>query len=955
MRGHGTTLLVGLAIAVTASLGLPADIAAQTGTVEGEVVSARTGQPLANAQVYIPGTNIGRLSGRDGRFSIPNVPVGETVVRVQMLGYARADRTATVRAGETVSLNYQLEREAVGLDEVVVTGTAGQARRREVGNTIAQINVPDVTEPVINMDGLLAGRAAGVEVPLPTGQAGSGSAIRLRGNVSATMSNQPMIYIDGVRVRSDGYPKNMQVAGSTFRSSHNVSSPLNDLNPADIERIEIVRGPAATTLYGTEAAAGVIQIFTKRGAEGVASWTAQIDQGFDRLGQFGPDHVPYMYLDHWMQTGHRQRYSLSVSGGTDVVRYYASGQFRSMTGVIPNETEEGMVVRGNFAFTPLNNLNIDWNTSYTRNEVQNVASGNNGHAFLLNVFRQETNYLGSADPADISRFLDWEIGQELDRLVTGVTATYTPTQNFSNRFRLGMDRAAIDMQQLKPFGFVGLPQGRKSVRSWSDRTITAEYVGSLDLALTGDLRTRFSFGGQSATNEEVMVGGRADGFAGPVTPTLGGGAETLARESRLRVVNAGVFVENLIDFRDRYFITTGLRVDGNSAFGRDFGLQAYPKVSASYVVSDEAFWPQRLGEVKLRAAYGHAGRAPGAFDPVRTWSPVSWIGQVAFMPGNVGNPQLGPERTAETEVGVDAALFGGRLSTEFTYYHQETRDALMSVRQIPSLGFSSSQLENVGLLRNTGIELTLNGTVLETPTVSWDLGGTVTTNRSLLVDLGGEPDFALGGFRGRAVEGHPVPVMWAYKVENPGEFAEPIISDQQEPYGPNYPTHIFGINTTLRLPAGIILTSRGEYQGGHYILDHGGSLLAGREGLPQCDAAVEAMREGRRDEVTALMRARCDTSIRAHDFFIYPADHFRLRDITLQVPITRIIPGTTNTTFTASLQNAWLWLNEEFFAFDPSMQGRGGFDEGGMNTAVRYMDEQLPTPRSLTFSIRASF
>jgi len=955
MKGHGTTFLVGLTIVLTGALGLPTTAASQTGTIEGQVLSARTGQPLASAQVFVAGTEIGQLTGADGRFRFQNVPSGEAIVRVQLLGYRRGEEPIIVQPGETVSLDFRLAREALGLDEIVVTGTAGQARRREVGNTIAQINVDDIAEPVINMDGLLAGRAAGVEVPLPTGQAGSGSQIRLRGNVSATMSNQPMIYIDGVRVRSDGYPKNMQVAGSTFRSSHNVASPLNDLNPADIERVEIIRGPAATTLYGTEAAAGVIQIFTKRGAEGAPRWTAQIDQGFDRLGQFGPDHAPYMFLEPWMQTGHRQRYSLSVSGGSDVVRYYASGQYRGMTGVIPNETEGGAVVRGNFSFSPLNRLDIDWNTSYTRNEVQNVPSGNNAHGFLLNVFRQETNYLGSADPDDISRFLDWDIRQELDRLVTGVTAVYTPVDNFSNRFRVGLDRAAMDMQQLKPFGFVGLPEGRKSVRSWMDRTLTLEYTGSLDLPLTGDLRTRVSFGGQSAANEEVMVGGRADGFAGPVIPTLGGGAETLARENRLRVVNAGMFVENMIDLRDRYFLTTGLRVDGNSAFGRDFGLQAYPKVSASYVISDETFWPAWGGDVKLRAAYGHAGRAPGAFDPVRTWDPVSWIGRVAFMPGNVGNPMLGPERTAELEVGFDATLFNNRVTTELTYYNQETRDALMNVRQIPSLGFSSSQLENVGLIRNTGIEATVNATWLELPSLSWDAGFTVTTNRSLLADLGGEPDFAIGGFRGRAVEGYPVPVMWAYRVLNPDELAEPVISEQQEAYGPNYPTHIIGLNTTVRLPRGIVLTSRGEYQGGHYMLDHGGSLLAGRESLPQCDQAVQAMRDGRRDEVTALMRARCDTSIRAHDFFIYPADHFRLRDITLQLPITAFIPGTTNATFTASLQNAWLWLNDEFFAFDPSMQGRGGFEEGGMNTAVRYLDEQLPTPRSLTFSVRASF
>src|SRR5690606_31361947 len=161
----------------------------------------------------------------------------------------------------------------------------------------------------------------------------------------------------------------------------------------------------------------------------------------------------------------------------------------------------------------------------------------------------------------------------------------------------------------------------------------------------------------------------------------------LGFEERERVTNAGFFGQAVFDLHNRYFLTVGARVDGNSAFGEDFGLQTYPKVSASYIISDEAFWPASLGSTKLRAAWGQSGRAPGAFDAVRTYDPVGWGTDPAFVPLNVGNANIGPERTSELELGFETAQFNDRLTADFTWYRRKTTDALFEVRQIPSLGF----------------------------------------------------------------------------------------------------------------------------------------------------------------------------------------------------------------------------------------------------------------------------
>src|SRR5207247_11342141 len=164
---------------------------------------------------------------------------------------------------------------------------------------------------------------------------------------------------------------------------------------------------------------------------------------------------------------------------------------------------------------------------------------------------------------------------------------------------------------------------------------------------------------------------------------------------------------------DRYFLTGGLRVDGSSAFGSGFGLQAYPKLSASYVISDELFWPRTLGTAKLRAAYGFAGRAPGVFDAVRTWNAGAFAGQTACLPTTVRHPALGPEKSGELEIGFDAAAPDDRLSLTFTYYHRHTVHALFAVPQPASDGFiGPGQLENVGELSAGGIEASLAATVL---------------------------------------------------------------------------------------------------------------------------------------------------------------------------------------------------------------------------------------------------
>ena len=965
-----------------------APLAAQTGTVTGRVVESGTEQPMVAAQVSLANTGLGILTDQEGRYAILNVPPGEYTVRVERLGYGTLTEQVTVAAGQTVVANFTLDAQALDLDEIVVTGTAGAARRREIGNSISQVRAADIPEPPVSVDALLQGRVPGMNVLQSSAQVGGGAMIRLRGNVSVAMSNQPILYVDGVRVRSEGYARNVPPTGSDLRSNNDIASPLNNINPADIERIEVIKGAAATTLYGTEAAAGVIQIFTKRGAAGTAIWNASIEQGFSHAQKFGVDssELPpseqdtrafcdadgnncaspeYLYIDPWLRNGHRQAYTLSVGGGGQALQYFVSGRYDNNEGVLPLDQEQKYVVRGNFTFAPFENLQLQWNSSYTNTDLTNTPAGNNAHGITLNTFRRDRNYLQAETRDAVDPLLSWEINSQIDHLVSGMTATYTPTDRFTNRLSIGYDLSQLNLRNFRPFGFVLAPDGILSDQRYEYATITADYVGSYELPLSEQLRTTLSWGGQSVTTEEQQTSAYGEGFPGPGDPVVSSAGTRLGFEERERVTNAGFFGQAVLDVSNRYFVTVGGRIDGNSAFGEDFGLQFYPKVSASYIVSDEAFWPASFGATKLRAAWGQSGRAPGAFDAVRTYDPEGWGTNPAFLPENVGNPNIGPERTSEFEFGFETSQFDNRVTADFTYYRRRTSEALFDVRQIPSLGFLNSQLENIGEMESKGVELVVNADLFRLENFGWELGGSLSTNFSEVTDLGGAPEFSLGNF-GWVVgpdtievdgietitKGQPVPVIRSDCVTNPDAIADPII-EQDCVHGPNLPTHIWGLNTMLRFPAGITVHARGEYQGGHYMYDGAAYNAVVRSvRWPGCFEAYTIQETQGNDALTAKQRAQCiDIANVLPDFFVYPADFFKIREVTATIPIPqRLVPGATRATLSLSGHNLFRWVNEDFPVFEPEQAANAGF-----NTTVRSLLEHVPPPATFTAALRLTF
>jgi outer membrane receptor for ferrienterochelin and colicin len=913
-------------------------VAQQTGTVTGAVTNATTGRGIPSAQISLVGTDLGGLSTASGRYLLLNIPVGTYTVRAEIIGYQTQEMQVTVGAGTAATADFALSEEAISMDELVVTGTAGASRRREIGNSVATVNMRQLSEvkAATNVSDLLQGQVAGLQQFTTEGAPGAGTRLRLRGNNSLTQGNSPLIYVDGVRL-VNSLPND--------RGSQQMTSALNLLNPNDIERIEVIRGAAATTLYGTEANSGVIQIFTKRGTAGRAVWNLGTQFGGTKLtsNNLGPvigPHETWQGIKPWVNTGLQYKFDGSVRGSASGITYYLSGEYGYEGGVFsdqPNGNDSKLAsFRTNVSFQPLNTLNLAATASYSHRFTNWVQSGDNRYGAILNFLRSPKNYV-SGDDALVFNQRTTSID---DHFVGGITATYNPISSLTNRFTLGFDWRDATNDWVIPRDHVIRPDGWRQLTRWRRTTITVDYVGTWQRSFMDDFSSQFSFGGQLFNDYMHNDYGETQSFAGPgLDQTLSSGALPDASENLEKSVNAGFFFQEMVGWRDQLFLTAGLRVDGNSSFGNDYGLQAYPKVSASYLLSDTGILPETFDVFKLRAAVGEAGRAPGVFDAERTWSATTGNEDKAGVtPSNLGNADLGPERTREIEAGFEGSAFEDRVSFDFTWYDATTRDALVDVQYPPSQGFPNAQLSNIGEIQNRGFEVTVGVTPLRSPNLSIDLTAQYSHNKSEAKNLGGNQlQIGSASWRQWAIEGYPVPGYWAPKVSNPTAIADPEYEDFGY-YGPSYPVDNTSFSASINFLRDFTVYALGEGAYGHYHMAAVGRQGAIRGLWPSCDVANPA-------EQNALWRSKCEEYEWAS--WIIPADYFKLRTVSLTYRIPEgVFPGVSQSTFTLAGQN--LWKSTDYEGLDPELS------RGDVSLAVREY-YHIPQGTTLTASLRVVF
>jgi outer membrane receptor protein involved in Fe transport len=341
-----------------------------------------------------------------------------------------------------------------------------------------------------------------------------------------------------------------------------------------------------------------------------------------------------------------------------------------------------------------------------------------------------------------------------------------------------------------------------------------------------------------------------------------------------------------------------------------------------------------------------AGQAPGAFDAVRTWDPIPARGgtEAAVTPGNLGNADLGPEKTREYELGFDSGFLGGRLGLDVTYYNARTTGALVNVPTTPSLGFLSSQPENVGVMGSSGIELSANLRLIERANLQWGASYSLTTINSEAEDLGGTPFISVGNLQ-RIVVGYPMPSFFGRVVTNPDEYANPVF-EQGAFLGSTFPDKLMSLSSEVRV-GGLSLSGLGEWNLGGHMVNNTALLNAQRGVWAPCFDVQELNRTGRRDEIRAIDRARCLTGNR-NDEFVEDASFFKLRNVTLSWSIPDFLLGPVSSgTLSISGQN--LWVHTQYTGTDPEVH------EGGAENDSREDYYSMPPRRAVVTRLSITF
>jgi len=767
------------------------------GTISGQVTDAATARPLVGAQVTVGGTNVSTLTNEEGRYLLINVPAGPREVRVSLIGYARGTVSVNVEVGQTATRNFTLVVSALELEGVIATATGQEIRRRELGNSVATINTDDIElAPVTNFTQLIQGRIPGATVMQSSGTVGGGARIRIRGLNSVSLSNAPLLIVDGIRVDNAERSSIYGVGGQE-------PSRFNDLNPASIESIEILKGPAAAALYGTAAANGVIQVTTKRGRAGSPQFSAWTEYGTSEemtdfpdnwyavgrlvggagvnvppgtrgrcdnirraigaspgTGEIGCTVVDSTYTFNPLEnaettpfrTGQRRAVGASLSGGGEVATFYVSGSMEEDEGVLPQNLLERINLQANMSGQVGENLRVGTNIGFLESDLELPQSDNALFGIL------GMGLYGDPRPAAVESrqgyldnpqfFYDWITTQAQSRFTGSTNADWRPIDWLRFTGTVGLDRSARQdinrLPQATVYARYGAPYAGGFIQNSnvSVYNFTGGGTGTVIFSLSPDLTSTTSLGTQYVREdyEEIYA------FGSQLTPGIEEsltGATSDFSVDEVNILNSTIsaYMQEQLAWRDRVFLNASVRGDQNTAFGSTIDWIWYPAASASWVISEESMFPDVywLSNLRLRAAFGRSGLRPGATDALQSFvtriNGFEFGDDAAVIISAVGNPNLKPEQSTEWEAGFEASLIDERIGAEVTYFNKASKDALVSRNLPPSLGSSAARFENLGEVHNSGWEGLLSLRPV-TGDISWDINLSGSSINHELVDLG---------------------------------------------------------------------------------------------------------------------------------------------------------------------------------------------------------------------------
>ncbi len=823
---------------------LPSLAIAQSPTVISGVVKSETQSPVRGAFVQILTLQMSAVTNDNGfyRLTIPAArATGTVTINVSSIGYKSTEKQVALRAG-AIAQDFVMSEQAVSLDEVVVTGTVGRQEKRAQAAVVSTVSAAKVAEvsPVQSVANLLQARTPGVMLRNNSGTTGTGSTIRIRGQSSITLSNDPLVFIDGVRMQSD--------SRQLFGVGNQQGSALNDIKIEEIESIEIVKGPAAATLYGSDANAGVINIITKRGRQNsaftqtITAEYGQSDPAFEPPNNYGrcdqaalnaPATFPacvgkplgFIVVDNPLLResafgdGRYRNLSWNLRGGGDKFSTFLSLAADDDNGSLPNNQYGHISGRANMDFFVSEKVRIELGFGLSKTDTQLPHNDNDIYGFLGGGLLGDPRTQGAGKDGwygfnrHVGAISAIENTDRTIRVQPRVSASYNPFNWFTNRLTFGGDLARTRAFQLwaknDSTWFDDAPRNTGQIqeaRRLQDR-ITVDYLGNINRNLGTNLRADFSFGTQVQTNKRDDIANTGTGLVNNDVRTVSSAAQlTSGSQSTNEDRTIGFFGQTQFTWKERLYVQVGGRVDQSSSFGADSKPFYSPKVGVSYVLSDESFFRNAVPEsfintLRIRGAYGVTGRAPtsgarSTYNPTTNQVSSTGVG-IGVVPNATGNPTLKAEKGKELELGFEAGLLRDRLGLEVTYFNKKSIDQILTQPLPGSVGASAPSV-NIGAILNEGFEIVGTARPITRSNVSLELRGAMNTLHNEVLDLGGTPPTTT-----RKI-GFPLGGLWDYRIRSVDVAGNKVtVSDTLEFIGngsslPGWETTFSGTLTVLK-------------------------------------------------------------------------------------------------------------------------------------------------------------
>ncbi len=789
-------------------------VSAQTGTVKGTVTDENA-EPLYGTNVVVKGKSIGIITDFNGKYTLSDVPVGTQIIELSFIGMKTQEFPVIVEADKIITLDAVMIEDAVVLDDVVVIGY-GRRQKRDVTGAITSIGADDIGDAVLpSLESAMQGRAAGVQVTTSNGMAGSSINVKVRGTNSISAGSQPLYVIDGIPVTNGDFSANN--TGSGFNA-------LSDLNPNDIESIQILKDAAAASIYGSRGANGVVLITTKKGSAGKTKFNVNYYSGITQAANvidlisaseqlalrdsarvrrglatepknavvFTPsngasitramaDSIAALggtdWIDQVLQRGFVQELSASAQGGSEKTNFYVGMTYRDEEGFVLGNSYDRLSGRINVENKATDKLSLGTNMSVSYSKNNRVPTGDAGGLGLaqqnlpyIPVYNDDGYYYNPyGNP--LWQLENWQFAANTFRSISGIYLNYDILDNLSFRSEFGVDFMNLGEDE---FRFRNKQDTGSVSTAWDRRTnvfnFTTNNYFTYNSKIGKNQEADFTAGHsyQRSNTSGVGLNGwnfpndnlTSPGTADPSDMTGYSYSTAFAFDSYFFRVN--------YKLHNKYLAGFSIRTDGSSRFGENNRYGTFPAVSVGWIISDEDFIKdvKAISFLKLRTSYGLTGNANiDDYAHLGFYSAVGgYNGAAAIVPSTLLNPALSWEKSVMFDVNIDYGFFNNRLSGSVTYYNKRSSDLLLQVTLPTSSGYSKIW-QNIGALTNNGIEFDLTSHNIQGD-FKWTTNFNIAFNRNVVTDVGGLPPDAFDNKSGgdaRVIIDYPVGI--AYLVE----------------------------------------------------------------------------------------------------------------------------------------------------------------------------------------------